>query len=181
MMKRNVLLSVALLFLVGAVSSAQCVCEPVVAEKYYTIGDRVRIGDAIIEIHSIRYAKPMFGNMVVAVDVSIQNIGKDIFKVNDQWDIELVDQDGYNLRTAIFTEGRGDGLTIDLRPGRTIRGEVAFRPEQTSQTYLFSYLYRQSENLFGTADAVTLYLGSPDMSQEERQAFVDEHNARFGH
>ena len=73
-MKRNVLLSVALLFLVGAVSSAQCVCEPVVAEKYYTIGDRVRIGDAIMKIHSIRYAKPMFANLWSSQSTSASRI-----------------------------------------------------------------------------------------------------------
>ena len=94
--------------------------------------------------------------MVIAVDVSIQNIGKDIFKVNDQWDIELVDQDGYNLRTAIFTEGRGDGLTIDLRPGRTIRGEVAFRPEQTCRPTFSVTFTVKARTCSGTADAVTL-------------------------
>lgn len=177
-MKKSGLLIV--LFIMGtlAMPAFACECEPMTADKYYTIGDQIRIEDAVITVHEIRYANPMFGDTVFAVDVSIRNIGESMFKVNDQWDLELYDQDGYKLRTAIFPEGRGDGLSTELRPGRTIRGEIAFQPEETSEEYLFIYLYRYSEGLSHKGE-VTFYLGHPDMSNEDRQAFVDEHNARF--
>lgn len=181
-MRKSLLLFVVLavfgLFAVPAL--AACTCDPVVADKYYTIGEEIRIDDAIIKIHGIRYGKPMFGDTVFAVDVSIRNVGEEVFKVNDQWDLEVYDQDGYNLKTAIFVEGRGDGLSTELRPGRTIRSEVAYRLEETSEEYTFIYLYRYSEGLSHKGE-VMFYLGHPDMSDEDRQAFIDEHNARFGH
>jgi hypothetical protein len=156
-------------------------CEPVAADKYYTVGDEVRIGDAVVQVHGIRYAESTWPKeTVILIDVEVRNVGEDMFRINGAWDVDLYDQDGYKLRSAIYPQKRGDGLTTDLRPGRVIRGESVFRPEENSREYSFVYLYRYSEGLSHKGE-VTFYLGSPDMSDEDRRAFIDAHNERFGH
>lgn len=154
-------------------------CEPVAADRYYTIGDEVRFGDGIITIHGISYNE-IYGDKVITLDVSVRNVGETEISINDLSDMDIYDQDGFSLRMSPNPKARGDRLTTDLRPGRVIRAEMAFHVGEQSKEYLFDYRYDDPGAEF-KKNVVTFYLGNPGMSDEERRDIVDKHNERFGH
>lgn len=153
-------------------------CEPVAADKYYTVGDEIRFYDGVIKIHGIQYME-IYGSKVIAVDVSVRNIGESEIKINDQTNVKIYDQDGYGLRMSPNPKASGDRLSTNLRPGRTIRAEMAFHVGEESEEYIFDYRYRDEDSFH--ENVISFYLGSPDMSDEDRRAFIDAHNERFGH
>lgn len=99
--------------------------------QVFHIGDRVVIGDLAITVNGTRkpkptdFLKPKEGNIWIAVDATIENLGSQPTTISSLAMFKLADADGYNYGVTIGPDSKAQ-LDGELGAGRKMRGEVVF-------------------------------------------------------
>jgi len=99
--------------------------------KIYKIGDAVKWRNYIFKVNSVRkdlgggFLKPKKGYIYYIVDVTVENKSNESFAVSSLLMFKLVDSEGYSYNVTFGPDTKGQ-LDGDIRPGRKLRGELAF-------------------------------------------------------
>jgi hypothetical protein len=108
--------------------------------KVYSIGQTIQLGDYYLTVEKFntnpKYEDPFNdlkeGQKVVAVDVTVENKGKEP-KPYNLFDFTIQDKDGYTYEPSWNFTIKPSLSSGDLQPGRKVRGYITFEiPENDS-------------------------------------------------
>lgn len=110
--------------------------------KIFNIGDAVQIDDIIYTVNSIRevpenkFLSPEKGNVWYAVDITVENKGRETFNSSSLLMFTLIDGESYSYDIAIVPDLKGS-VDGEIASEGKLRGEIAFEiPEDAKDLEL---------------------------------------------
>ncbi|NLI58737.1 MAG: DUF4352 domain-containing protein [Clostridium sp.] len=99
--------------------------------KVFDIGETIKSNDIYFTVNGVRevpggqFMSPDDGNIWYAVDVTIENKGKESFNSSSLLMFSLIDSEAYSYNVTFGPDLNGS-VDGEIAPGRKLRGEVAF-------------------------------------------------------
>ena len=114
-------------------SGSEAISEQKEETSYYpefSVGDKIKLKDLVFVVHEAKVVEDEFftpdpGNVFLAVDISVENIGNTPQTISSLGMLDLRDSEGRQYSQTILSGsfGRFGG---EVAPGKKLRGTVAF-------------------------------------------------------
>ena len=121
----------------------------------FTIGDRVRMGDLVIQLHAARWDEgdeffgPDEGKRWLVLDIEIENEADSGTTISSILMFDLVDQENRSRDVAYMADTVGS-LDGELGAGRAMRGDLAWEVDDGQSEWEFIF----SPEVFGFGQAI---------------------------
>lgn len=116
----------------------------------FKVGDSVKFDDLVVTVNSVRNSKsqifkPDEGNVIILVNVTVENKGKDDENISSLLQTEVSDNDGYKYNLTIVDDAKGS-LDGTVAAGGKLRGEIAFEvPKAAKLEFTFSDPFKKGQ------------------------------------
>jgi len=98
----------------------------------FRVGDQIKMDNLTFVVNGTREVKDEFmnpgpGNIFLAIDVTVENVGEKVELVSSLGMFDLRDVEGNRYEQALFVTTGKASLNGEVAPGKKLRGEIVFK------------------------------------------------------